>query len=275
MSEYLFKMFGLNGQTVALYGGTGGIGPGIGEALARAGASVIPTSRTEERAKEAVRKLDDVGHCPGFVLVDGMEAASVEHAVADLRKILNGRPLDILVVNAGGNKKEAVVGRDQLFLNSPDDVGAEVVALNYTAPRRIIRACLPLMTDSEHPCIVILGSQAPLGLSRVLDYRASKAAVAQLMEFLAQDLPVKCGTKWRVNGVAPGFVLGEQNQGLLKDEVRYNAIIDHTPSGRLQTPEEVGNAVVFLCSPAASGINGHMLTVDGGFEICKLGVKAI
>jgi NAD(P)-dependent dehydrogenase (short-subunit alcohol dehydrogenase family) len=108
-------------------------------------------------------------------------------------------------------------------------------------------------------------------LTRVVGYGVAKAAVDNLTRWLAVELGRESGGRLRVNAVAPGFFIGEQNRNLLLEPdgtptARGEAVLAHTPAGRFGTPGEVGDAVVWLCSAAASFVTGVVLPVDGGFD---------
>lgn len=278
-------MFSLEGLNALVIGGTGGIGPGINSALACAGANVIPTSRDRARMEEAVSAIQEMGGSSSCGLVLNMtkksgrnpvvDLPSIRAAAAKLKRHLHGSALDILVMNAGGNVGKSVIGPGDSFFDTKPEDAAHMAAFNYLGPRECLRVFGGLMLASPAPVIVCTCSQAPLGLSRVGDYRAMKAGLQQLVQFLALDLGRKQTPRFRVNAVAPGFVRGQQNRFVMRDKRRLRAINNHIVLPHWGNPEDVGAAVVYLCSPAAKYVTGETLVVDGGFGVNKLGNNAI
>lgn len=288
--SWLEEQFGLKGMNAAVVGGTGGIGTGISKCLALAGATVIPTSRDRDRAEavaEEVRQLG--GESPGGAVLNLIteveikgdhpsskmmivDQSSIQTAAVSIAKKLGGQPLDILILNAGGNLGNAIIGKDESFFDSDAEAANTVVQMNYLAAREAARVLGAQMANSQYGSIIGTYSVAPLGLSRVLDYRASKAGLEQLCSFLALDLGRKIGPHIRANCVAPGFINGgDQNEFARNNPDRFAAINNRIILDRWGEPEDIGGAVVFLASKAACYVDGETLYVDGGWNVNGLG----
>jgi NAD(P)-dependent dehydrogenase (short-subunit alcohol dehydrogenase family) len=177
---------------------------------------------------------------------------------------------------AGGNVSRATVGDKQSFFDLPKEALGEVFDLNLLGTVLPIQVFGESMVESKEPgwaegSIVNVSSMtAQRPLTGVVGYSAAKAAVENLTRWLATNLARRYGPGMRVNAVAPGFFLGEQNRAMLVNEDgsltgRGEKIIEHTPAGRFGEPEELVGAVVWLCSPAATFVNGAVIPIDGGF----------
>jgi gluconate 5-dehydrogenase len=235
-------------------GGGTGLGLGIARALIAAGARVAITGRRAEVLREACREF-------------GEAAAAFPHDIRKLETIpgLVERvehefgPLDILVNNAGNHlKKPATDVTDAEF--------AEVLQTHLFGGFALSRECARRMVGRRRGAIIMIASMASLfGIPQVSAYTAAKSALAGLVRSLAVDLGPQ-GV--RVNAVAPGwFDTALSRRNLAGDPRRKEKILERTPLGRLGDLEDVGRAVVYLCSPAARFVTGVILPVDGGISI--------
>ena len=183
--------------------------------------------------------------------------------------------VDILVNAAGGNVPEATLSDDVGVFELPKKALRQVMDLNFlgTLLRCQVFGAAMVEGDQEpHGCIVNISSMAASRtLTNVVGYSAAKAAVENFSRWLAVELARSHGPSLRVNAIAPGFFIGEQNRDLLLDEdgspsQRGQTIIEHTPAGRFGEPDELGEALIWLCSRAAAFVNGIVVPVDGGFS---------
>jgi NAD(P)-dependent dehydrogenase (short-subunit alcohol dehydrogenase family) len=266
------ELFGLEDQVAVVTGASGVLGGEIARGLAAAGARVGLLARRREPLEALARSLGD----SAVVLeADVLDAAQLERARATVLDRW-GR-IDVLVNAAGGNVPAATVG-ERSFFELPAAALDEVVRLNFhgtVTPTQVFGAAMtvgadePTRTRTRTRSIVNVSSLAAhRALTRVVGYGAAKAAVENLTRWLAVELAPR-GV--RVNAVAPGFFVGEQNRALLLDEsgaltARGERIIAATPAGRFGEPHELAGTVVWLCSAAASFVTGVVIPVDGGFD---------
>jgi len=265
----LERLFSLSGKVAVVTGATGVLGGAMALGLARVGARVGVLGRREERAEAVVREILGSGGEAMPLLADVLN----EERLRAAREAVLDRweRMDILVNAAGGNVPEATLSNDATIFDLPREAFGEVFDLNLVGTLLPIQVFGEAMTRETGGCIVNVSSMAAARpITRVAGYSAAKAAVDNLTRWLAVDFARRYGNI-RVNAVAPGFFLGEQNRALLVNEdgsltERGRAIIEHTPAGRFGEPEELTGTVIWLCSPAAKFVNGVVVPVDGGFS---------
>ncbi len=182
-------------------------------------------------------------------------------------------PADILVNAAGGNHPQATISPDLSFFDLDASAFEQVTHLNLQGTLLSCQVFGRGMAGRGSGCIVNIASMSALRpLTRVVAYSAAKAAVTNFTQWLAVHLAQEYSPRIRVNALAPGFFLTEQNRFLLTDPntntltTRGQAIIDHTPAGRLGTPEELAGTLLWLVSPASAFVTGTIIPVDGGFS---------
>jgi len=269
--DYSEQLFGLTGQVAVVTGGGGVLCGAISHALARAGASVAVLDLFPAAAQAVA---DDIVAAGGQAIALQSDVLSRESLAAARDAVLArlGRA-DILVNGAGGNKKQATTSADLSFFDLPPDAVQWVFNLNLLGtllPSQVFGQC---MAEQEAGAILNISSMNALRpLTRIPAYSAAKAAVSNFTQWLAVHLAQEYSPRIRVNALAPGFFLTEQNRFLLTDEAtgaltpRGQTIIDHTPLGRFGEPADLIGTTLWLLSPAASFVTGIVVPVDGGFS---------
>ena len=180
--------------------------------------------------------------------------------------------LDVLINAAGGNLPGAVIQPSQDLMDTDLDELRKVMELNYLGTFIPTKVFLPLFLKEKKGSIINISSMtAQRPLTRVLGYGSAKAAVDNLTQWLAVECCQKYGDGIRVNAIAPGFFLTEQNRTLLTNEdgsltERGLRIIENTPMKEFGNPEDLLGAVHWLCSDASRFVTGTIIPVDGGFN---------
>ena len=263
------SLFDLSNEIAVVVGGTGALGGAMADALANHGASVAVVGRNEERGQAAAKRIGAGGGRGSFFAADALQADSLRTA-RDAVTAEFGTPT-ILVNAAGGNRADATLPPGADFGSLPLEGFSGVVDLNLIGgaflPTQVFGTA---MVEAGKGSVINIASMAGMiPLSRVVGYSAAKAAVINLTQFLAREW---AASGVRVNAISPGFFPAEQNKKLLFDDngdytERGQQIIAHTPMARFGEGQELGGAVVWLASPAASSfVTGQNIVVDGGFS---------
>jgi 2-deoxy-D-gluconate 3-dehydrogenase len=246
--------FRLDGKRALVTGASRGLGAAIARALAEAGADVaLHSSREEPRAL-----ADDIAHAcrvlTGCLTADLSQPGSAEQLIAQANAALG--QVDILVNNAGIIRRAAAA-------DYTDADWADVIEVNLSSVFRLCRAAGAQMLERGSGKIVNVASLLSFqGGIRVPAYAAAKGGVAQLTKALANEW---AGRGVNVNAIAPGYMRTDNTKALFEDPIRNQEITARIPAGRWGEPEDLGGAAVFLCSPAADYVHGHVLVVDGGW----------
>jgi NAD(P)-dependent dehydrogenase (short-subunit alcohol dehydrogenase family) len=268
--ELLNQQFSLTGKTAIVTGATGVLGGAIAHGLAQAGASVGLLGRRADKAAEVADAIIASGGSAVPLPADVLDAVSLASA-RDKMLEQYGR-IDIVVNAAGGNVPGATVVGDLTFFNMGRDAFDQVIALNLTGTLLPCQVFGQVMADAGSGSIINISSMtAQKPLTRVLGYGNAKAAIDNFTKWLAVDFAQKYGAGLRVNAIAPGFFIGDQNRGfLLKEDGSYSdrgqRIIDHTPMGRFGEAEELVGTSLWLASEASRFVTGVVVPVDGGFS---------
>jgi NAD(P)-dependent dehydrogenase (short-subunit alcohol dehydrogenase family) len=267
---YLRSVYSLEGRTAVVTGGTGVLGRGMAMALAMAGAKVGVLARRNAVAEDVAAQIEAGGGEAMALPADVLDRESLMAAREAVMRRWGG--VHALVNAAGGNTAAATVGdgTDPFALSA--EAFDEVVDLNLNGTLLPSLVFGPAIVESGGGAIVNISSMsASRALTRVAGYGAAKAAVESLTRSLAVELGQRHGESIRVNAIAPGFFVGEQNKALLLEAdgtptKRGAAIIEHTPARRFGVPDDLAGALIWLCGPGARFVNGIVVPVDGGFS---------
>ncbi|MBI4581221.1 MAG: SDR family oxidoreductase [Planctomycetes bacterium] len=270
-------LFDLTGKSVAITGGGGVLCGAIADCLASAGASVAVLDLKVEAAQVVAERINRSE--PGSVnpvravavAANVLDRPSLEAALEQCVQAF--AKVDILINGAGGNVAAATTGPDKRLFDLPIEAFKNCLDLN------VIGTILPSMVfgqamaaRGEGIILNIASMNAFRPLTKIAAYSAAKAGVKNFTEWLAVHMAQEYSPKIRVNGIAPGFFLTEQNRFLLTDKdtgemtPRGKTIIAHTPMGRYGAPEDLFGAVLWLCSPASQFVTGITVPIDGGFS---------
>lgn len=264
-------MFSVKDKCIVITGGAGVLGSSMSRFLAGQGAKVCIMDYDEIRANELAKEIEGDG---GFaipvranVLDRGEIASAFNCAVETMGRI------DVLINGAGGNKKEATTSAEMSFFDIPEDAFRWVFDLNMLGTILPCQVFGKYMAERDEGLILNVSSMnAFRPLTKIAAYSAAKAAVSNFTQWLAVHICQNYSKDIRVNAIAPGFFLTEQNKFLLTDAKtgelteRGQTIIDHTPMGRFGSSEELNGTVLWLLSDAAKFVTGIVVPVDGGFS---------
>ncbi|MCD6346319.1 MAG: SDR family oxidoreductase [Bacteroidales bacterium] len=268
--SYYEQLFKLRDKVVVITGGAGVLATAISNGLAQAGCKIVILDLDEEGAN---RKAEDIVKSGGEAI--GLSANVLEEeSLINVRNVILekfGR-IDALINGAGGNMEGATIGPDQTFFDLKLDALKKVMDLNFIGSVLPTMVFAKPMADQGSGSILNISSMAAgPAITRVMGYSASKAGISNFTQWLATEMGQKFGEGIRVNAIAPGFFIGEQNRRLLTHEDgsftdRGKDVIRKTPMGRFGEPEELIGAVMYLLSDAARFVTGVVLPIDGGFS---------
>jgi NAD(P)-dependent dehydrogenase (short-subunit alcohol dehydrogenase family) len=267
----LADTFGLEGRVVVVTGASGAIGSALARGFADAGARIALLARRGEPLEALARELVGGGYeavaCPVDIL-DRAGLVGVRDTIVERMGAV-----DVLLNIAGGNTARATLNETESPFDLDIDAIADVVGLNLIGALNTIVAFGPALEASpsaDRSILNVSSMAAARALTRVGGYGAAKAALESVTRWLAVELGRR-GTGVRVNAIAPGFFIGEQNRGLLIDAdgeptERGRAVLAHTPLGRFGSPDELVSTAVWLSSAGARFVTGAVVPVDGGFS---------
>jgi 2-deoxy-D-gluconate 3-dehydrogenase len=246
--------FDLTGKTAVVTGASRGIGQAIAVGLAEAGADIICIASTAQNALDTKEQIEERGRKAFVVGCDQSSSEAVATAIKDIFSLVS--QVDILVNNAG------TIRRSPAREYSDEDWSA-VLDTNLTGVFQFCRGIGGRMIDQGHGKIINIASLLSFqGGITVPAYAASKGGVSQLTKALANEWAPK---NVQVNAIAPGYIATDNTAALRANEERNSAILARIPTGRWGDPEDIAGAALFLASSASSYVNGHILTVDGGW----------
>ena len=269
--EFVRSQYDFTGKTVAVTGGAGVLCSAMAATMAGCNANVVILDRDPAAGEKVVASF---GATKGKHLVVPIDVLDREKVVAAAKSVIDtyGR-IDFLINGAGGNNPKATTSPDMKFFDIPAD------AFQFVANLNLIGTVLPsqifgkYMVDQKEGNILNISSMnAFRPLTRIAAYSAAKAAVSNFTQWLAVHMAQEYSPKIRVNALAPGFFLTDQNRFLLTEKEtgaltqRGKKIMDHTPMGRFGETEDLLGAMLWLLSPMSGFVTGIVLPVDGGFS---------
>jgi NAD(P)-dependent dehydrogenase (short-subunit alcohol dehydrogenase family) len=265
------SLFSVKGKTAIITGGTGVLGGVMARGLAEAGTNTVILGRRKDAGEALASKLTKEGLNVMFVQADVLKE---DELIKARTKVLDSYgQIDILVNAAGGNMAGAVISPQQTFFDLKIEEFEKVVDLNLTGTVLPTKIFTEGMAARKVGVIVNIASMASFRpITRVVGYGAAKSAAKHFTEWLAIEMAKKFGEGIRVNAIAPGFFITEQNRNLLTNpdgtytERGQNAI-NNTPFNRFGEPDELVGTLLWLCSDSSKFVTGVTVPVDGGFNV--------
>ena len=268
------SFYDFTGRTVLVTGGAGVLGFEIARTLVECNANVVILSRNQERAEKSIAEITkDVKSNGRAIYIQG-DVLAID-ALQQAKETIHSQfgDVDILINAAGGNHPKATTSPDLSFFDLPLD------ALRYISDLNLLGTVLPcqvfgrgMAERGEGVILNVSSMNAYRPLTRIPAYSASKAAVSNFTQWLAVHMAQNYSPRIRVNAIAPGFFITDQNRFLLTDKdtsdftARGKSVIAHTPMNRFGTPEDLLGATIWLISPAAAFVTGAVIPIDGGFS---------
>lgn len=267
----MLNQFNLSGKVALVTGGTGVLGSSMVKGLAEAGAQIAVLGRRIDAGEKIVSELRAAGHRAIALGADVLNATQLEQA---RKKVLDEfGAIDILVNAAGGNLPGATIPPDKNLFDLKIDDYQKVVDLNLLGSVLPTKIFAEAMLRNNKGVVVNISSMSAIRiLTRVVGYSSAKAAINNFTQWMAVEMARKFGEGFRVNAIAPGFFITEQNRSLLTNPdgsltPRGQAVINQTPFGRFGEPDELLGTLVWLCSDASKFVTGVVVPVDGGFSV--------
>lgn len=258
-------------KVAVLTGGAGVLCASMAKALAAQGATVAILDLRKDDAEKVAGEINLTGGSALGIGVDVLNKQSLEAAKEIILKEF--RTVDILINGAGGNSPEATTGPDKSFFDLTMEGIQKVFNLNFMGTVLPTQVFGKIMAEKGRGIIINISSMAAYTpLTRTIAYSAAKAAISNFTQWMAVHFNQEYSKDIRVNAIAPGFLLTEQNRCLLIDEKsgeptpRGRNIISATPMGKYGVAEDLIGTVLFLCSESASFINGAIIPIDGAFS---------
>lgn len=265
------SVFDIKDQVVVITGGTGVLGREIGTYLAHEGARVVLLGRRQDVGEALAEGIRAQRGDAAFYVCDVTDMEMV-NGVRDQIVDRYGR-VNALLNAAGGNMPGATIPPGKTLFDVQVEEFERVLNVNLTGTLIPTQAFLKPMTEAGHGSIVNFSSMAAFRpLTRVMGYAAAKAGISNLTAFLANEVATKFSPSIRVNAIAPGFFLTDQNRALLTNPdgtltERGQDVIRQTPFKRFGKPEELCGTIQYLISQASTFVTGTVAVVDGGFNI--------
>jgi NAD(P)-dependent dehydrogenase (short-subunit alcohol dehydrogenase family) len=270
--EELTTLYDFSDRTVVVTGGAGMLGGEMACALVGLNANVVILDRDQELAQKVIERFPKVVKGRGIcVYGDVLKTETLQQARETIQAEFGA--VDVLINAAGGNHPSATTKPDLSFFDLPLD------ALHFVGDLNLLGTILPcqafgreMAERGEGVILNVSSMNAFRPLTRIPAYSAAKAAVSNFTQWLAVHMAQEYSPRIRVNAIAPGFFLTEQNRFLLTDKdtgkltTRGESILAHTPMNRFGTPEDLLGATMWLISPASAFVTGIVIPIDGGFS---------
>jgi NAD(P)-dependent dehydrogenase (short-subunit alcohol dehydrogenase family) len=269
--DQLARAHDFTGQTIAVTGGAGVLGGEICCALASLGANIAMLDRSVAGAPALLERMGPHASRAAVIETDVLDPASLARALDTILQRFGA--IDALINGAGGNHPKATTGAQASFFDLPPEALRWVFDLNLMGTMLPSQVFGRAMAGAGAGTILNISSMnAYRPLTRIAAYSAAKAGVSNFTQWLAVHMAQEYSPRIRVNAIAPGFFLTDQNRFLLTDQAtgdltaRGRAIIGHTPMARFGQPDDLLGAVVWLLSPASAFVTGIIVPIDGGFS---------
>ena len=264
------NLFNVSEKVIVVTGGAGVLGGAMATMLLEQGANIVILSRRQSSIDDKLKELHAISeNAIGF----SCDVTSQEQLKEANQKILEKwRRVDVLINAAGGNIPGATVSPEQTVFDVSEDALRQVLDLNLMGSVLPTLVFGKAMAEQKSGSIINISSMAATqSITRVLGYSIAKAGIDMFTKWMATEMAHKFGDGIRVNAIAPGFFIGEQNRKLLTNEDgsltdRGNTIIQNTPMQRFGEAEELNGAVLYLCSEASQFVTGTIIPIDGGFS---------
>ena len=264
-------LFDVRGRIAVITGGSGVLGSVMAHALAKAGVRVAILSLHAASSANVVESIQADGGGAIGIACDVRERTDLERAYTEVLDSFGH--IDMLINAAGGNSPHATTSATTSFFDLDVHAVDAVLGLNFTGTFQSCQVFGRAIAERKQGVIVnIVSMNALRPLTRIPAYSAAKAAVANFTQWLAVHMAQEYSPAIRVNAIAPGFFLTEQNRFLMLDATsgeptpRGASILSHTPMGRLGEPEDLVGTLLWLVNPASSFVTGIVVPVDGGFS---------
>ncbi|MEM6841492.1 MAG: SDR family oxidoreductase [Bacteroidota bacterium] len=264
------NLFNVSEKVIIITGGAGVLGGAMATMLLEQGAKIVILSRGESSIREKLEELHTISeNATGFAC----DVTSQEQLEEVNKKVLaKWGQIDVVINAAGGNMPGATVAPDQTVFDVSVEALRKVLDLNLMGSVLPTLVFGKAMAEQKLGSIINISSMAAThSITRVLGYSIAKAGIDMFTKWMATEMSLKFGDGIRVNAIAPGFFIGEQNRKLLTNEDgsltdRGKTIIQNTPMQRFGEAEELNGAVLYLCSDASKFVTGTILPIDGGFS---------
>ena len=263
-------LFSVDGKVVVITGAAGILGTSMVKHFAEQGAKVVVLDRVQELGEKLVAEVKADGGEAMFLMSDVLDKSVLEQNYADIMAAY-GR-IDVLINGAGGNMAAATVPPEKTIFDLDVDAVRKVVDLNLFGTILPTMVFVKAMVEQGKGSIINVASESALRpLTRVAGYGVAKAAVVNWTKYMFGELAIKFGEGLRVNAIAPGFLLTNQNRALLTNPdgsltPRSHTILAHTPYNRFGEPEELLGTLQWLASDASKFVSGTLTVIDGGFD---------